>query len=160
VSSFPSTCRSTARDLGMRRATLFKVNVYVAALYVTTPARDADALVSPNAPQELILHFVRNVGVSDLRNAWHEGFERAAKDQMPALSARIATLSSWMTDLKIGQRLSFIRLPGTGTQVSVNGTVKGIISGDDFSRALISIWLGPEPPNPELKSGLLGGTCP
>jgi hypothetical protein len=37
--------------------------------------------------------------------------------------------------------------------------VKGTLAGDDFSRALLSIWLGASPPNPELKSGLLGGTC-
>jgi len=149
----------TLNGLGMRKATFLKVNVYVAALYVTSPSRDAAALANLNAPQELILHFVRNVGVSDMRNAWNEGFERVAKEQMPALSARIATLNSWMSDMKTGQRLGFVRLPGTGTQVSVNGVVKGTITGDDFSRALISIWLGPEPPNAELKSGLLGGAC-
>lgn len=150
----------TLNGLGMRKATFLKVNVYVAALYVTSPSRDAAALVNPNAPQELILHFVRNVGVSDLRNAWHEGFERAAREQLPALNARIAMLTGWMTDMKTGQRLTFLRLPGTGTQVSIDGTVKGTITGDDFSRAFISIWLGPEPPNTELKSGLLGGPCP
>ncbi len=150
----------TLNGLGMRKATFLKVNVYVAALYAATGSRDAAALVNLNAPQELILHFVRNVGASDMRNAWNEGFERVAKDQMPALSARIALLTSWMTDMKTGQRLTFMRVPGTGTQVSVNGVVKGTITGDDFSRAFISIWLGPEPPNAELKSGLLGGPCP
>jgi Chalcone isomerase-like len=42
--------------------------------------------------------------------------------------------------------------------VDVNGAVKGIIKGDDFAKAFFSIWLG-EPPNPEVKSGLLGGAC-
>lgn len=149
----------TLNGLGMRKATFLKVNVYVAALYVASPSRDAAALVNLNAPQELILHFVRNVSASDIRNAWHEGFERVAKEQMPSLSPRIALLSGWMTDMKTDQRLTFVRLPGTGTQVSVNGAVKGTITGDDFSRAFISIWLGPEPPNAELKSGLLGGPC-
>lgn len=149
----------TLNGLGMRKATFLKVSVYVAALYVTNPSRDAHTLIDPGTPAELILHFVRNVGVDDLRNAWHEGFERVAKQEMPALSARIATLSSWMSDMKTGQRLTFVRQPGTGTQVSINGTLKGTITGDDFSRALISIWLGAEPPNVELKNGLLGGPC-
>jgi hypothetical protein len=43
--------------------------------------------------------------------------------------------------------------------VGVNGTVKGTIAGDDFGRALFSIWLGSRPPNPGLKAGLLGGGC-
>jgi len=145
--------------LGIRKATILKVSVYVAALYVTTPAQDPKVLADPNTPAELILHFVRNVGVGDLRNAWSEGFEKAAKEQLPLLNARIAMLNSWMSDVKTGQRLTFIRIPGSGVQVVVNGVAKGTITGDDFSRALFSIWLGPEPPNADLKNGLLGGPC-
>jgi hypothetical protein len=149
----------TLNGLGMRKATFLKVNVYVGALYVTRASHDPQSLIDPQAPAELILHFVRNVGAGDLRNAWKEGFERVAKDQMTALGARVTMLNSWMSDIKTGQRLTFVRLPGTGIQVSFNGTVKGTITGDDFSRAFFSIWLGKEPPNPELKTGLLGGPC-
>ena len=49
--------------------------------------------------------------------------------------------------------------PGAGVSVSVNGTVKGTIKGDDFAKALLAIWLGADPPNPEIKAGLLGGAC-
>jgi Chalcone isomerase-like len=149
----------TLNGLGMRKATFLKVNVYVGALYVTRPSRDPQPLIDPGTPAELILHFVRGVGVGDLRDAWKEGFEKVAKDQLPALSARITTLDGWMSDVKTGQRLTFTRLPGSGIQVDVNGVVKGTIPGDDFARALLTIWLGANPPNPELKSGLLGGDC-
>jgi Chalcone isomerase-like len=145
--------------LGMRKATFLRVNVYVGALYVTRPSHDPQPLIDPGTPAELILHFVRGVGVGDLRDAWKEGFEKVAKDQLPALSARITTLDGWMSDVKTGQRLTFTRLPGSGIQVDVNGVVKGTIPGDDFARALLTIWLGANPPNPELKSGLLGGDC-
>jgi hypothetical protein len=149
----------TLNGLGMRKATFLKVNVYVGALYVTRVSQDPQPLIDPREPAELILHFVRNVGAGDLKNAWKECFERVAKDQMAALGARITMLGSWMSDIKTGQRLTFVRLPGTGIQVSFNGTVKGTITGDDFSRAFISLWLGKEPPNAELKAGLLGGPC-
>jgi hypothetical protein len=61
--------------------------------------------------------------------------------------------------VKTGQRIVFTFKPGAGVQVSVGGTVKGTIQGDDFGKALLSIWLGAEPPNPEIKTGLLGGAC-
>jgi hypothetical protein len=64
-----------------------------------------------------------------------------------------------MADMQSGQRLTFIHKPGAGLQVEVNGTVQGTIPGDDFTTAFLSIWLGAHPPNPGLKSGLLGGAC-
>jgi hypothetical protein len=162
--SFPDRMRVDSSDLtlnglGARKATFLKVNVYVAALYVGKPSKDPKALVAASGPDELLLHFVRNVGVDDLTKAWNEGFERNSQQQLPAFKERIAKLNSWMSDMKTGQRLSFIRRPGAGIEVGVDGAVKGTIEGDDFARALLSIWLGETPPNPELKQGLLGGEC-
>ena len=146
----------TLNGLGVRKATFLKINVYVAAYYVTQPGRDPKPLIESDTPQQLTLQFVRNVGVDDLRKAFVEGFERVA---VSGLEQRVARLNAWMTDMKTGQRLTFVRLPHSGVQISVNGVQKGVIEGADFSRALISIWLGPAPPNPELKTGMLGGEC-
>lgn len=145
--------------LGLRQATVFKVNVYVAALYVAKTSSDPNALQASNAPSELILHFVRSVGADDLRKGWSEGFEKNSRDQLPVLKERIATLNGWMADVQSGDRLTFIHKPGAGLQVDLNGAVKGTIEGDDFFKAFLGIWLGPNPPNPEIKAGMLGGAC-
>jgi hypothetical protein len=145
--------------LGLRQATMLKVNVYVAALYVAQVTADADALLKAATPKELVLHFLRDVHAADLSKAWDEGFEKNAKDRLPALKERIQTLKGWTADMKTGQRLSFTYQPGTGIHVKVNGALKGTIAGDDFANALLSIWLGAHPPNPGLKTGLLGGAC-
>jgi hypothetical protein len=129
----------TLNGLGMRQATALKVNVYVAALYVAKPSSDANALLASATPSELVLQFVRNVGADDLRKGWSEGFEKNAKDQLPALKERIAELNGWMTDVKTGDRLTFIRKAGTGLQVDVKGATKGSIKGDDFAKAFLSI---------------------
>jgi Chalcone isomerase-like len=149
----------TLNGLGVRKATFLKVNVYVAALYVVQPAHDPKPLIESDTPQQLTLQFVRNVGVDDLRKAFVEGFQRDDVGQGVALKERVARLNAWMSDMKTGQRLTFVRQPHSGVQVSVNGVKKGLIEGDDFARALITIWLGATPPNSELKSGLLGGEC-
>ena len=144
--------------LGLRQATVFKVNVYVAALYVAKTSSDPVALLGSNEAKELILHFVRDVGSDDLKKAWDEGFEKNAKGELPAVKDRVATLNGWMTDIKTGQRLTFVYKPAAGVEVDVNGSPKGTIKGDDFAKVLFSIWLA-DPPNPEIKSGLLGGPC-
>jgi len=144
--------------LGLRQATAFKVNVYVGALYVAKTSTDANAILASNTPKELVLHFVRSVGADDIAKGWSEGFEKNAKAELPALKDRIAMLNGWMADMKSGETLTFVYAPGTGVQVDVKGAAKGTIKGDDFGKAFFSIWLG-DPPNPELKSGLLGGAC-
>ncbi len=162
--SFPDTAQVdgatlTLNGLGLRQATMFKVNVYVAALYVAKRSSDPNAILGAGSPSELILQFVRDVGAADISKGWEEGFEKNAKGELPALKERIAMLTGWMTDVKTGQRMTFIFTPGAGVQVNVNGAAKGTIKGDDFAKAFLSIWLGADPPNPEIKTGLLGGAC-
>ena len=145
--------------LGLYQATFLKVKVYVAALYIGKTSADPGAILAAVGPSGLILQFVRDVGANDLRKGWDEGFAENSSAQRPALKERIAMLNGWMADMKSGQRLAFIHKPGAGVQVDVNGTVKGTIKGDDFAKALLAIWLGGDPPNAEIKAGLLGGAC-
>jgi hypothetical protein len=149
----------TLNGLGLRQATILKVNVYVAALYVAQTSADANAILASNTRKELILQFLRDVGGADLSKGWQEGFDSNAKAQLPALKERIEKLKGWMAEMKTGQRLTFVAKPGAGIEVNVNGTIKGTIEGDDFAKAFLSIWLGAHPPNPGLKAGLLGGAC-
>ncbi len=145
--------------LGLRLATMLKVRVYVAALYVASPSKDGKAILGSNTRKQLVLHFVRDVDAGELNDAWDEGFESNAKEQLPTLQGRIEGFKSWMADMKTGQRLTFTSNPGAGVELDVNGKVAGRVEGDDFSKALLSIWLGEHPPNPGLKAGLLGGSC-
>lgn len=144
--------------LGVRKATFFRVNVYVAALYVQQPTPDPRAIIDSSGPFELDLQFVRGVGVKSIRNGFDEGFAQTARGSS-ALKPRIATLDGWMQDIRSGERMTFVGIPGQGVQFSFAGKPKGLIPGEDFRRALLAIWLGDHPPNPELKAGLLGAPC-
>jgi len=162
--NFPATVAVAGTSLelnglGVRKATFLKVNVYVAALYVEHPTHDPAALLTAGGPTELVLRFVRDVGARDIRDGFAEGFEKNAGAARPALAARIAQLETWVEDIRTGGGMTFVHVPGTGVEVSVNGAVKGVIPGEDFARALLAIWIGGRPPNQELKTGLLGGAC-
>jgi len=149
----------TLNGLGLQKATFFRVDVYVAALYVAATSSDPNSLINSDGPQELIVHFLRSVGVEDVRRQFSRDFAHVVPDRPISLMQRVATLNSWLSDVKRNERLTFIRQPGAGVQVIVNGVVKGTIPGDDFSRVFTSIWLGAAPPSPELRTGLLGGKC-
>ena len=158
--SFPDQLQVDGRalalnGLGLRQATMLKVNVYVAALYVTKTSADANLLLGSSSPKQLVLQFLRNVSAAELNKAWDEGFDK----RLAPFRDYLETLKGWMADMKTGQRLTFVHRPGMGLEVDVNGAAKGTIKGDAFAKAFFSIWLGANTPNPALKSGLLGGVC-
>jgi hypothetical protein len=161
---FPDSVKAGGGDLvlnglGIRKATLLSIKVYVAGLYLPQKSRDAAGILRSNGGWRLVLRFVRDVGASDISNAFQEGFEKAAGDKLGVLGPRIEALKSRMADFKTGQSLSFTRDPAAGVTVDVNGTAGPPIEGADFATALLAIWLGSKPPNEDLKTGLLGGAC-
>lgn len=162
--SFPAHIQAQGRTLtlnglGLRKATIFGIKVYVGALYLEHRTADADAVLSSPDPAEIDLAFVFHATAGQLRSAWREGFEKSAPGRLPQLQSRIAQLDGWMDGVGSGQKMSFLRIPGVGIRYSLDGAVKGTISGDDFATAFFAIWLGPSPPSPQLRAGLLGGPC-
>ena len=149
----------TLNGIGLHKATFLRVAVYVGALYVGSTSRDPDTLINSDRPQELVLHFLRSVKAKDVRDQWTKDFVHVVPDRPASLMQRVATLNSWLSDVKSDQRLTFVRQPGEGIKVVVGGVVKGTVPGDDFSRVFMSIWLGAAPPSAALRAGLLGGPC-
>ena len=145
--------------LGIRKATLLRIKVYVAGLYLPQKNGDAAAILAANGRWQLVLRFLRDVDASDIRDAFQEGFQKAAGDKLGSLEKRIAALNAQMVDFRSGQSLAFTRDPATGVAVDVDGKGGSTIEGADFADALLAIWLGAKPPNGDLKSGLLGGSC-
>jgi len=143
--------------MGMRikKVAFVKVKVYVAGLYLPAKSGDAAAILATDAPKRLVMHFLyKEVSRDKLVEAWNDGFAANAKGV--ALGDRLATFNSMWADMKTGDEAVLTYVPGTGTSVVIKGESKGVIPGADFAKAMFSVWLGPEPPNAELKAGLLG----
>ena len=68
----------------------------------------------------------------------------------------IGEFTGLVGDVHKGDTMDFTWRPGDGLEVATNGTVRGIISGDDFARTLFTVWFGPEPGDANLKRGMLG----
>ena len=142
--------------MGLREATIFDIDVYVAGLYVVHPTSNAQQLIAADEVKRLVLRFVRDVGRDDITDAWHEGFAGNATVPLAKLKPLMARLDAWTPSFDDGDTLTFTYVPGEGVTVEVNGKVKGTIADPDFVRSLFSIWLGPNPPTADVKRGLLG----
>lgn len=144
--------------VGPRLATFLDVKVYAAGLYLPAKSSDAAAIIAADEARQIQLHFVRSVDGEEIAGAWSDGFKDNAGDGLSALEPRIAQLGGMMEDMAEGDVMMFTYVPGTGTEVTIDGTAKGTIEGADFASTLFAIWLG-DPPNDEIKAGLLGGGC-
>ena len=151
--------RLSLNGLGIREATVFNVDVYVAGLYVATRARTADALLDLTHPIVLDIRFIRDIDQATMNEALEQGFTRNAGGNQAALQQRINQLKRWVPNLTEGMVMVFTWLPGEGLQMKVDGRVLGTITGEDFASVFFRIWLGPNPPNRGLRTGLLGGAC-
>jgi len=158
--SFPDTMSIGGREcrlngVGMR--TKFVINVYLGALYLATPTGDGASAVAADEPKVTVMHFVHSkVEAEKVRDALREGFLASADAGQPQLAERLARFSAWFDqDLLKGEQIVFTYVPGQGTEVAVKGTVRGVIEGADFMRALWSVWLGPKPVDAGLKKGML-----
>lgn len=139
--------------LGLRTKAIFKV--YVGGLYVEQKSTDPQAILNSPGAKILKLKFLRDVGVESIRDAWKDGFAKNCLKECPSYKADLETLSGMMEGMKEGQVLAFEMTPDT-LGVSIDGKAKGEIKKPKFSQEVLAIFLGQEPPNAALKSGLLG----
>lgn len=143
--------------LGLREASMLKVDVYVAGLYLEEKSSDAQAILDSDQAKRIHLDFVyKKVAVKKMTKAWDDGLEANAPDAYASLSEPLDRLNGWMEEMVLGDTMTFTSVPGKGLEVTVKEKRKGVIEDEAFSRAFWSIFLGPEPPNEGLKTGLLG----
>jgi hypothetical protein len=141
--------------MGLRKKSIIKV--YVAGLYVAETGLDAQKIVASKSPKRVVMHFLTGKATKKKMDAaWQEGFEANSPDSYGALEERVRRFVDFFGDMKKGDVIQLTIVPGSGTQVALNGEAKGTIDGDDFGRALLLVWLGDQPPSDGLKQGLLG----
>ena len=129
--------------------------VYVGGLYLESPSKDANAILTADRGKAIRMHFLRDLTKAQLVEAFQEGFDANAKDQAPQKAA-FDRMLALVPDVKEGSTMTFTYLPGKGTTLSVESKELGVFEGKGFADAVFAIWLGPKPPSEDLKKGMLG----
>ena len=143
---------------GMGYRTKFVFDIYVGGLYTESKVESRDAAQALKGPKRVLMHMVYDeVEREKITDGWNNGFEENNSDELlKKLQPRLNTFNSYFPDLKKGDVLLFDYIPATGTRVTINGEVKGVVEGADFYSALLDVWLGEEPADDDLKDAMLG----
>ena len=141
---------------GLRQATFLKINAYAAGLYLESAMHDGDAIANSDQVKSIEMVFMRDVSAKQMSDAFSEGFDKNCVAGCAELKSYIGKLQGMLKDMKKGEAMAFHFL-SDGVAVTIRGQKAGSVGDKAFSHQLIRCWIGKNPPNPELKAGLLGG---
>lgn len=142
--------------LGLREATIFRIDVYVVGLYVVKKSKSAKAILGSKTMKHIRMKFVRGVGKGRMQGAFKKSLKVAAGKNFPKLKKRIKDFNSKMEGVKKGDVIA-LTLTQKGVTVFAKGAKKGFIKGADFADAVLKVYLGKKPIMKQIKRGLLGG---
>ncbi|MDZ4101046.1 MAG: chalcone isomerase family protein [Hydrogenophaga sp.] len=74
----------------------------------------------------------------------------------PAQATRwTQAMSSLFPDVKRGDRITGVHVPGSGARFYLNGKLLGEVADDAFSRLFFGIWLSPKTSQPRMRETLI-----
>ena len=140
---------------GVRKKLFIKV--YSAGLYLPAKQSSPERILAADTPRQMVMHFTYDVDKEKIGEAWQEGLEANTPNTTPAVKQAFSTLSSWMADMKKGEKIVLTYVPGAGTSVEVKGQVKGVLPDKAVADAILATWIGPKPgPGDDFKKAILG----
>jgi len=143
---------------GIRKKLFIKV--YVGSLYLTAKQTAVGKILADPGAKSIVMNFLyKEVSTKKLVDGWNKGFaDNSSAKEIKALQKRINQFNSLFTTVYKGDEIRLDYLPGKGTQVRINSTLKGSVQGEDFYQALLEIWLGAKPADANLKDAMLGNS--
>jgi hypothetical protein len=160
---FPDTLKAGKTDIvfnGSGIRTKAFLDMYVAALYLTKKQNNYIAILEANEPMAIRINIVSHLITSGtFISATRAGFERSTNGNTAPLKSQIDKMCEVFNDtIKKGSVFDMIYVPGEGTYIYRNGTLKTTIEGLAFKKALFGIWIIDKPSHgiESLRRGMLG----
>jgi hypothetical protein len=156
----PETVQADGKTLhlngaGLRTFSIFRVHVYVAALYLEHPASDPDAILTSPETKLVKVNFVRNVSAQQARQSWQDGLANNCRPPSCVLDPNeVATFLARVPAMRAGERFSLL-FDQRGAEIDLDDHPFGFIPDREFAEAILATFLGPKPGSPELKRELL-----
>jgi hypothetical protein len=140
---------------GVALLRIWGFKAYVGAFYLEDGLEAEDPL--SDSAKRIEIEYLRPIRGEDFGPATDK---MVAKNVDPETYQRLRPKfdyhNSLYEDVGPGDRYALTYVPGRGTELALNGQPKGVIEGENFAKAIFSIWLGPEPISGSFKDQLLG----
>jgi hypothetical protein len=142
-----------ARAAGSGRLTWFGLHVYDARLYV--PRRGFDAALLGDQAFALELTYARALDGRAIAERSRDEITRLGLGSESQRSRWLSEMTRLFPDVRPGQTIAGIHVPGAGTRFYLDERPLGRIDDPEFGPAFFAIWLDPRTREPQLRSSLL-----
>jgi hypothetical protein len=142
-----------ARLQGQGRLSFLGLHIYDARLWVGETPLSADWHSLPLALELIYARTLKGELIA----------ERSLKEMKRQADLPDARAERWLggmkqlfPDVKEGDRITGLQLPGVGVRFFINGQAKGELRDAEFARLFFGIWLSDKTSEPALRDALLG----
>jgi hypothetical protein len=134
------------------------MDIYIGALYLPARTPDSSAILTDTGPASVLMHILyKELSKEKITNAWSEGMRaNLTTEEMHSLQTTLDAFNTLFMTVHKGDVIRIDFIPGKGTEVRINNEWRGIVGDNTFFRALLKVWLGPEPVSSSLKDAMLG----
>jgi len=160
---FPDTLKAGKTNIifnGSGIRTKAFLDMYVAALYLTKKQSNYIAILEADEPMAIRINIVSHlISSGTFISATRAGFERTTNGNTAPIKTKIDMLCDAFKDkIKKGNIFDLIYVPGEGTYIYRDGTLKTTIEGLGFKKYLFGIWIIDKPSHgcESLRRGMLG----
>jgi hypothetical protein len=142
---------------GIRKKAMV-LKLYSGGLYLPSKSENATTIISADQNQAIRLVITSSFVSSEaMSEAVEDGFEASTLGNTEVLSAEIKAFTGFFSaEIVEGDTYDITYQKGKGVVCYKNKKELGTITGMDFKKALFGIWLGNQPADSNLKSGMLG----
>lgn len=139
------------REVGAGPLHWFGLHVYDARLTVAGDRFD------PAQPFALTLRYARDLSGERIATTSIDEIRRLGFGTPEDHRRWLDAMRRVFPDVRRGDELSGISLPGRGAQFALNGRPIGAVDEPEFARAFFAIWFDPRARAQDLRASLLGG---
>lgn len=150
--------RLTLNGAALYEATVFAIDIYVAALWLGSPTSRPAEASRCEGPVEFDFFWLYEPSLDQLVEPWRKTMRANAGAELSRFEARIEQLIGALRAPLEGERWRFVYEPGAGMTLRIDETPVITIEGQDFCRLFIGGHVGPTA-DEGVRRGLLGKTA-
>lgn len=140
-----------------RTVSMFNVKVWLSTLYLETLEKTAEKILDSKTVKVIDLYPMYEISAADSAKGWKLAFDDNCETKCEILKPEIARFMATIPQFKKSDRYRYIFLTSE-VKFLLNEKELFHSTSVDFTRLLLSTWIGNKPPTPEVKTGLLKGS--